>query len=108
MSKESLYRFYEHLGQDEKMQQDYGEAIARGSLEAAAAFATAQGFDMTPDDLSEEVKSRSNELSEDELGKVSGGILPGSSAGIRSAAFAKFPAGDVLAGILDINRLRGK
>jgi predicted ribosomally synthesized peptide with nif11-like leader len=103
MSKELVNKFYDRLSQDEKMQQDYNEAIARGLLEAAAAFATSRGFDLSPEDLSEKLQSRSNELSEGELGSVAGGMTSPVS-GFRSAGEIKHSRpGDVLAGLMNLD-----
>ena len=104
MSKESVSSFYKRLSEDGTMQRDYEKAIARGLLEAAAAFATERGFELSPDDLSEKFQSRSNELSEDELGTVAGGTLQSRSIGVKSAGYPKVERpGDVLAGILDLD-----
>ena len=104
MSKESLTLFYERLSQDEKMQQEYNEAIARGLLESAAAFATARGFDLSPEDLGDKLQSRANELSEDELGKVAGGARQESSMGLSAVGFAKLPRpGNVLSDLLNLD-----
>ena len=106
MSKESVGSFYKRLSEDETMQKDYAEAIARGLLEAAAAFATARGFDLSPDDLSEKLQARSSELTEGELGAVAGGILGDlSRSGLDARGMGKkVRPGDVLAGILDLDK----
>jgi predicted ribosomally synthesized peptide with nif11-like leader len=105
MSKKTVDSFYERLSQDEKMHQEYTEALGRGLLEAAATFATTRGFELSPDEFSDALQSRSNGVSDDELDKVAGGVFNRSPVGLKSAAKGKVEhLGDMLAGILDLDK----
>lgn len=89
MSKEAVKQFFAKISDDDNLQQELVSILQAdiNHREETAKLAREYGFDITAEELSEEVKQRqeefaqrqeSGELSEEELESVAGGLsLPG-------------------------------
>ncbi|WP_330204440.1 Nif11-like leader peptide family natural product precursor [Cyanobacterium sp. Dongsha4] len=93
MSKEAVEQFFARISEDNDLQQKL-VSILQADIDhrqETAKLAQEYGFDITAEELSEEVKKRqeefaqqqeSEELSEEELESVAGGSIPSITVGI--------------------------
>ena len=74
MSKSEMSRFIAAVSADAALQ-----ALARTKATDASgivALARSKGYDIGPEDIEEHVKSRAADLTEEQLGSVTGGAIP--------------------------------
>ena len=71
--------FMDKLQSDEAFATQLREKVkdAEDKLSAICDFAKEQGYDINPDQLKEIIQAQSEDLSEEELGKLAGGTSPG-------------------------------
>ncbi|WP_342596843.1 Nif11-like leader peptide family natural product precursor [Cyanobacterium aponinum UTEX 3222] len=92
MSKEAVEKFFARIPEDNELQQKLVSILQEDidHRQETAKLAQEYGFDVTAEELSEEVKQRqeefaqnqeSEELSEEELESVAGGSIPTATVG---------------------------
>jgi predicted ribosomally synthesized peptide with nif11-like leader len=74
MSKETITAFSKHMEGDDELQVRLQGRIVEATAEAIARFAGEHGFEFTGEEFSEAMDKEIEELSEDELDAVAGGL----------------------------------
>jgi predicted ribosomally synthesized peptide with nif11-like leader len=79
MSVENVSKFFEMLDEGESLQQEYAtisdEAVRKALSDAAIGMASKHGCEFTEEDLAQHVNRLSEELRDEDLEEVAGGII---------------------------------